>query len=613
MGAAPAEHPLIEAARRALRTLAAAPICARAARAASQELESEWQKLPLAIGIGGNDVAGRTALFHRMCGGGMFDGRARVPGCAAVRLRRGEATRFRAIRVDGPGEEGVLPAGGVDLGASARVADAAKALRAREKEAAAAHQLVPVVLRTRPPTWAFWRWIYRLVAWLGARGRVADRQRALAAVAEARQELTLAEHDQSARETPLSSARRQFFERVAELASGADGGAGVHELDLEVASDDFPADLEALELNGWSHAAATVDAVVIVLDGLVQAPGGRSGATLAIGQPAAVLTSLPALLTHARALRLARRARDQVAVGVGELDLVIDRAAVDFAHRVGRVEELRLTDRAAFVAAERARMAPQISGTVTAVLEHASAYLSAELSQLTRAWQQRVAGAASNDDLKAAVHAVDDGAAALARIAGDVRTLVMGGLGGGTRDLYPDLVESLLPLGLPEQFARPPRAATEVKGVDILPSLAKASPPRLADSQSWFTGLVRSLDHRRGELTAKVEAHGKRLEQLAHAEMLDGEPRLHAALGDALARQLDGAIDRQIAWLETELARVRAEIDKERTALASVVQQRADARRDLEKLTAAINSLETAQPALSQAATATPAIGSAAT
>jgi chromosome segregation ATPase len=166
---------------------------------------------------------------------------------------------------------------------------------------------------------------------------------------------------------------------------------------------------------------------------------------------------------------------------------------------------------------------------------------------------------------------------------------------------------------LPEQLARPPRAATEVRSVELLPSLAAASSPRLADSQSWLTGLVRSLEHRRGELAAKVEAYGARLVQLAHAEMLDVEPRLHAALGDALIAQLEVAIEQQVAWLESELARVRAAIDKERAALASVVQQRAEIRRELDRLTAAIKSVEEARPALSQAAAATPAIGSAAT
>jgi hypothetical protein len=110
-----------------------------------------------------------------------------------------------------------------------------------------------------------------------------------------------------------------------------------------------------------------------------------------------------------------------------------------------------------------------------------------------------------------------------------------------------------------------------------------------------------------------VEAYGQRLVQLAHAEMLDVEPRLHAALADALTTQLEVAIDHQVAWLDGELARVRAVIDKERAALASVVQQRADIRRDLERLTSAIKNVEEAQPAVSQAAAATPAIGSAAT
>ena len=588
MGAAPAEHALLESARRALRTLARAPLCARTARAALDELEREWSKRPLAIGVGGNDVVGRTAFFDQLCGGGVLNGRPRVPGCAAVRVKRGDATRFRAIRVDGPAEEGHLPPGGVDLEASARVADAEKTVRARERDAETAAAIVPAVLRRKPPAWAVWRWIQRLVVWLRARGRLDERM--------------IPRGQACLDPDPTQGDERSVPKLVRD-----------EEADLEIADDALPAGLEALELNGWSHAAATVDAVVIVLEGLVQAPGGRAGTTLPLGAPREVLARLPALLAFARALRLARRARDQTAVGLGELELVLDRAAVDFAHRVARVEELRVSDRAAFVAAERARMAPQIRSTVSAVLEHADAYLSAELASQTRAWQQAVASATTNDQLKAAVHAVDDGAAALARIAADVHTLVMGGLGGGTRDLYTDLVESLVPHGLPEEHTRTPRAATPVADVELLPSLASASSPRLADTQSWFTGLVRSLEHRRGELTAKVEAYGDRLVQLAHAQMLDAEPRLHAALGDALAAQLETALDHHLAWLDGELARVRAQIDAERAALAPVVQQRADIRRDLEQLTAAIQRVETAQPALSQAASATPAIGSAAT
>lgn len=613
MGAAPAEQALLESARRALRTLARAPLCARTARAALDELEREWSKLPLAIGVGGNDVVGRTSFFDQLCGGGVLNGQPRVPGCAAVRVKKGDATRFRAIRVDGPAEGGLLPPGGVDLEASARVADAEKTVRAHERDAETAAAIVPAVLKRKPPAWAVWRWIQRFAVWLRARARLAEYERALAGVAAARRELAAAQRELDDRETPLGARRRAFFARLTELASGTDGGAGVHELELEIASDALPAGVEALELNGWSHAAATVDAVVIVLDGLVQAPGGRAGTTLPLGAPREVLARLPELLGFARALRLARRARDQTAVGLGELELVLDRAAVDFAHRVARVEELRISDRPAFVAAERARMAPQIRGTVSAVLEHASAYLSAELASQTEAWQRAVATATTNDQLKAAVHAVDEGAAALARIAADVRTLVMGGLGGGTRDLYTDLVASLVPHGLPDEHTHTPRAATAVAEVELLASLASASSPRLADTQSWFTGLVRSLEHRRGELTAKVEAYGNRLVQLAHAQMLDAEPRLHAALADALAAQLETALDHHVAWLDAELARVRAQIDKERAALAPVVQQRADIRRELEQLTAAIQRVEAAQPALSQAASATPAIGSAAT
>src|SRR5205085_9981467 len=148
------------------------------------------------------------------------------------------------------------------------------------------------------------------------------------------------------------------------------------------------------------------------------------------------------------------------------------------------------------------------------------------------------------------------------------RRCVMGGGGGAPRGWYPDVVARLVPHGLPEEHARPPRAASEVKGVDLLPCLTRASSPKLADSQSWLTGLVRSLDHRRTELTAKVQAYGERLVQLPHAEMLDVEPRLHATLSDTLDKQLDAAIDHQVAWLDGELARVRAAIDKERTALA---------------------------------------------
>lgn len=604
---------LLAAARQALGVLASAPLCAREAQAATAELEAAWVATPLTLGIGGVDLVARTGLLDRLGGGGLLGARPRVAGSAALRLRRGEITRLHAVRIDGPPETQTLPATGVDLEARARVADAAAAAAARAREATTALALVPAALRTRPPRWALWRWLARWLAALTARRHVAAERQAAARAQDARQALASAEAALARREAPLRAARERFLDRLGELASGAGAGAGVAELTLDVGGEAVAADVELLELNGWSHAAATVDAVVIARDQLVLAPGGRGGAALPLGTPDEVGAALPALLRAARALRLARRVRDQGHLLRQELELVLERAAIDFAGRIARLEEKRVRDVPALVATQRAALAAQVSASVTAVLEHATAHLDSELALLCDGWRRAVAAATTVDELKAAVGRVDGGGPELARLADDVRVLVMGGLGGGTRDLYPELVAVLVPLGLPAAHTRPPRAAADVPPVELLPSLTHASSPRLADSEGWLTGLVRSLDHRRGELLQKVDAHVARLARVARAEMLDAEPRLHAALGDALAAQLETAVGHQLAWLEAALAAERATIDRERAALTPIVQQRNDARRELAALEHLLAEVEAAHPALAQAAAATPAIGSAAT
>ena len=143
--------------------------------------------------------------------------------------------------------------------------------------------------------------------------------------------------------------------------------------------------------------------------------------------------------------------------------------------------------------------------------------------------------------------------------------LVAGGVGGVARDLYPEIVAPLREHGLPEQHLGMPKRAPAVGAVPILPSLANPSTAKVGGS--WFTGLFKSFDTRRSEVREQVHARVEHLREVAAAELLDAEPKLHAAIGQALAVELGRALDLQREWYTQRLASEHEAVEAERTKL----------------------------------------------
>jgi hypothetical protein len=85
----------------------------------------------------------------------------------------------------------------------------------------------------------------------------------------------------------------------------------------------------------------------------------------------------------------------------------------------------------------------------------------------------------------------------------------------------------------------------------------------------------------------------------AEAELLAAEPKLRAALLEAVGRELSAAVERRVAWLAAELAKEQLAVDAERAALRLLIEVLEDARRAARRLERASSS--EAAPAESQA------------
>nr|MDQ3369000.1 hypothetical protein [Myxococcota bacterium] len=387
---------------------------------------------------------------------------------------------------------------------------------------------------------------------------------------------------------------------------GAVGGgplaSGVAAVELTVHTGPLAAGIEIVELSGGSRAGAQTDAVFLVQGDGVFAPV-RGDEPLRVGGFAEMVEALPSLLADARALRLARRTRDQIKSAMTSLDDAIDRKEATFRARIERLERLRVVDPSRFALAQLARVREDIAASVNAVMEHAAVHLRSELALLQQGWIGAIAGAASAEAMKPVVAKLEaDWHAEPRRIAEEVRVLVMGGLGGSARDLHPQLVAALVPHGLPDEHAGPLHAAPELEPTVLLPSLSKE--PAKLEKPSWLTGLFRGFEAKRTELREKVHERLEHMREVADAELLDLEPRLHATISTALATLLGVALERQGTWLDQALDAERAAIEQEREAIAPLVRVRDAVRTDAHRLGELIQQLERHQPAVAVAAAA---------
>ncbi|MDQ3340325.1 MAG: hypothetical protein M4D80_34635 [Myxococcota bacterium] len=590
-------HPLVEQAHATLCRLADAAPATDAVNATIGEIERAWEK-PFALGIGG-DLQARTELLNVVCDGQVFDPHDRALGGAAVRVKRGTIAGFRAVRDDGSVEEQQMPPDRTQDIATAR----ARATAARGEYSERENAIVRVegTLSRRPAWWAIWLWpMYWLAMWRSKQRRT-DRKLADLALTEARAQLDTGESDATAIEAHVRLATKRYYESLRSLASGGPIGAGVVEVDIIVAKSPLPENTELVELSGASRAGAEVDAVLLAQGDKIFAPV-RGGHPLAVGDHAQLLGALPTLLADARALRLAKRVERKIRTVLASLADAIERKEATFRSRIARLQALRIEDPSAFARTQLERVHGDISASVNAVVEHSSVHLGSELAQLQHEWVGSIADAADADVLKAALAKVDEEwHTRPRRIAEEVRVLVVGGLGGSARDLYPTVVEALHAYGLPEEHMKL-RAAPELPPITLFPSLTKNSTK--LERSNWFVGLFRSFETRRTELRGKVHDKVEHMREVAGSELLDAEPRLHHAIGTALTNLLETALGHQGAWLDAALDEERAQVTRDREAILPLLSVHDAVRAETSRLAEMIAQLERQQPAIAVAAAA---------
>jgi hypothetical protein len=288
---------------------------------------------------------------------------------------------------------------------------------------------------------------------------------------------------------------------------------------------------------------------------------------------------------------------------MASLEAAIERKESVWRARIDRLMAQRLTDPVDFAQKQLEKVRGDISASVHAVVEHSSVHLGMELAQLQDEWIGWIANAQNADELKAALTKIEEEwHPRPKRIAEEVKVLVMGGVGGSARDLYPTVVAELATLGLPDEHARALKAAPVLAPVMLLPSLLKDTAK--LEKAGWLAGLFRSFDSKRSDAREKVHEKVERMKEVAGSELLDAEPRLHRAIGTALAGLLEEAIGKQRAFLDEALDNERAAIDAERESIAPLLRVRDAVRGDANRLAEMVATLEREQPAIAVAAAA---------
>lgn len=575
-----------------MRRLCEAPPTLEGALAAIAGISEIWPRRPLRVGIGGEVPATRGFVLDAGCGGGVLA--ERIPGSPPLRIRRGPATRFVIVHDGKPPEEHAFVPEAEALRQSRTLTARAELARAQQ-ELAGVDAALPALVRVRPRPWAFWLWPLRWLQRWRARPKLAVQQRVIAAVEAARRKVDELEAHDAERFGDIRADRARFFASI--------GGVrpGVTEIEIEVAWGPLPDGVELVELSGAARASADVDAVLMATRDGVLAPV-NGGGSVRIGAPEQVLPALPTFLIHARALSLARRARDRLDAARVTLDEIIEHAEQGFAARLGKIEIRRVREPMELSTQQLEAVRPEMFEHVGTVMEHASIHLTAELAMLADAWTERIVNATTADRLRSAVTQIDaEWPAAAQRIASETRMLVTGGIGGSAHDLYAELTEPLRALGLTEPGKRP---APVIPPIAMLPSLSNPTAARWGGAGEWLVGWFRSLETRRAEIAAKARQRAEHVRDVARAELLDAEPRLHAALMDALAAEIDDAIKRQGEQLADEIALERAAIGRERAALSGLQRMRDEAFRDSREIADRIQRLELELPGTAAASAA---------
>lgn len=597
---------LIDAARAALERLAAGSPTGQVAYAAIDALDRAWPATPLTVGIAGADAGARMAVFD-VLGGGALDGVEETRRSVPLRARRAPRSGFVAAFADGTTERQFRHARGPtadDPGVQAAQAqfDAAVAVRDDKwRAASAAEQVLPAVIRTRPPVWAVWAWIWRWIASLTRRREVAAHARAKAAIADADDTVERTTRAVLAAREDARAPARRYAVRLAAVCAGrapaddpGNPGDAVKYVELEVADGPLPDDVVVIEV-GSADDADGLDRVLevragglyldaAVSDSVPGSPAPRAGDRRRIGDVATAAAQLGTLALAGRAARLTREAIATIREASRAFDDMLEGIEADYKKRIEPLEAMRLPDPAGFIDTQLAVVKPHINASISAIMEHGYAHLGSELATVAQSWADLIGAATSRDELKDAITRVDfEWSAATARAGDETRLLIQGGVGGSAHDLHAELVAPLAAYGLPPEYLRTPRAAPELPAIEILPSLDGATVAKL-DTASWLGSLFRSFDTRRADVLATLTARIDKIREVVRAEMLDAEPKLHAVLIAAATATLTKAVDTHRTWLDGELARERAQIDRDRAALGPLIAARDAARTDARKL-----------------------------
>jgi hypothetical protein len=504
--------------------------------ATADQLERAWQRRPWTVTITGDDSLGE--LLTAVCGEWVASG-------PSLCVKRGPRARFRAVREDGTVEQHALALPGED-----REILASRAAAAREEFGERVHAIekvgtaVPLIVRRRPQWWQLWLWpFYLLLSWVYRRRLVAV-ERAVGAGDDARRDVEAAELELATTDARARQLRVRYGESLRAVASHR----GVRELEIEVSDGPLP---EGVELT-----TAAKDGVDLVLT------AREAGAAIA---------KLAELAASGRAAALARQAREAITAAAAAMNERIARAEDDFRARLAKLEAMRIGDPEGFGQSVRARLRPSVIASVRATIEHASTHLGSELAQLSQEWIGAIAGTADADALSAAVERIEVSAPNVTqRIADEVRLLVSNAVAGIAHDLYPELVAAMRPHGLPE----PPRGARiEVEPVELLPSLGGTG-AKLGGTLNRLTGLFRGFDAKKLDTREKAHARLEHMKEIAHAELLDAEPKLHDAISAAIGEELGTLVAMQQQWLDTAQIAEREAVVREREQLAQVAAQR---------------------------------------
>jgi hypothetical protein len=596
---------VVEQALAALRNVQVPVDVARSTRDAAVEIDRAWSRAPYVAGLDGNLVA-RSELVNTIVGERVLDPFRRALGSAPLRLKRGDVMRYRVLRSDDSVDDVPMPERETrddDPNLDRRATAAREDLRGHEAALAIVEKKLPRIVRHRPAPWAIWLWPLYWVLGVVHRTTIAAWRRDQKLVSDAASKLGALEGFVAARDQRERAARETYYSVLRELCGGGPAGTNIREIELTIPSG-IPDSVELVELMGELRASADIDAVILVdRDGLY-APT-PAGSRVQLGPVDKTIAELPTVLARARALTLARRALAKLNLARAEIESELERAETELRGRIQRIAKLALpSDKARFHAQQLDRVKPMVVASVNAVMEHASVHLGSELAQLSTEWIVSIAQATTADELKTRIAKIEEAWPSTAkRIADEVRVLVMGGAGGVARDLYTEVVSVLRAHGMPEEHLRTPKHAPEVTPVAILGAMANPATFTLG-SGNWLTGLFKSFDAKKADVREKLHARVEHIREVAAAELLDAEPKLHAAVTQALGIQLDTAIGLQQLWHQEALAHEHEAVAKEREALAPLAKSRDAIIATGNQLAQLANAVQAEQPAVAAAAVA---------